>query len=156
MNESPASGVITIRQNRCSWWTAASLIAAVAMLGLSVVGMLGNLPPSASFEWGLLPLLFLVSAAMAVNYGHQILHPRDHIISIAADSIRIVDSNYGKWRDFTLAPDQVDQFADYEEGAIFIMKSRKAFALSSTLSIRSREIAEALKQRHPHISCVNR
>lgn len=115
------------------------------------MGMLRNLPPHASVEWTILPFVLLVALIMAIAYAKQLLCPREHVITISKQRIHIIDSIYGKWRNYQLDPDKITDFVTQEDGAMFIMSSLKAHALSSMLGIHSSEIRQTLKEFHPHI-----
>jgi len=113
--------------------------------------MVNKLPPSTSIEWIMLPVFGLVAGGMSGAYAYQIFRPKDHVITISHERIHIVDSIYGKWSDYELSADQISEFVIHEDNAMFIMKTRKAHALGSTLSMRSHDIREALREFHPGI-----
>ena len=143
---------VVIKQNRSNHWTAVSLLMAAVLLIISMAGMVAARPVELSFEWFLLPLLFLGSLLTGVNYLRWMASPRDHVFSVSNDSIDIEDQPFLRWKSRSFNPADVVQISYNGESSSFLKtRDGRKHPLSDILMMKKDEIFEALTDLHPHI-----
>ena len=144
---------VRIIQNRSNRWTVAGLLMAGVLVVASAAGMVVAWPVEWSFEWLLLPLLFIGALAAGGNYAYWLASPRDAVFEVAADMIRIEDQPVLRWTVRTFVPEEVVEVVQHaESGSCIRTRDGGRHPLSDILMMRSDEIFEVLAKHHPHIA----
>jgi len=144
---------ITITQNRSNSWTGFGVLMSFVLLVISVGGMIANRPFEPSFEWILMPILFLGAVIGGGNYVYWLLCPRDCVFSVSDDEIRIEDQPVIRWVTRTFSPPEVVEIAHNDESGSYLKTGDgKAHILSDILMMQKAAIFATIAARHPHIT----
>jgi len=144
---------ITIQQNRSNGWTAFGVFMAIGLLTASTVGMILNWPMKLSFEWIIMPLLFIGSLVLGFNYTYWIIAPRNAVFYVSDDEIRIEDQPVFKWISRTFPPSEVIEiYYSRESGSRLKTRDGKTHTISDILMMQREAIFSALAVKHPHIA----
>lgn len=141
-----------IKQNRSNSWTAFGVLLAVTLLTASAVGMVAARPIKLSFEWVLLPLLFITSLFLGANYVYWMLSPREMFFFISEKQIQIEDQPVFRWIKRSFPPSDVIEIVYNSESSSFLRTDDgKRHLLSDVLMMKREAIFSALSELHPHI-----
>lgn len=141
----------TVTQNRSNSWTGFGFLLAVVLIIASGAGMINYWPIEASFEWLLLPILFVGAAILGGNYLYWLVSPRNAVFSVSADEILIEDQPVFRWVTRTFTPSDVVEIACSGEGSCLRTRDGKAHILSDILMMERAAIFSAIAVRHPHV-----
>jgi hypothetical protein len=145
--------VVTITQNRSNSWTGFGVLMALGLLIVSGVGMIVSWPMEVSFEWILLPILFLGASVLGGNYLYWLIKPRDAVFSVSADQICIEDQPVFRWVTRTFSPSEVVEISySSESGSRLKTKDGRSHILSDILMMQRAAIFSAISAQHPHIA----
>ena len=144
---------VTISQNRSNGWTGFGVLIAVGLLIVSGVGMIVSWPIEVSFEWILLPILFLGALVLGGNYLYWLVTPRNAVFSVSADQICIEDQPVFRWITRTFSPSEVVEISySSESGSRLKTKDGRSYVLSDILMMQRGVIFSAISAEHPHIA----
>jgi hypothetical protein len=142
----------TIIQNRSNYWTGFGVLLAVILLSASAAAMIAAWPVTLSFEWILLPSLFLGSLTAGANYLYWMISPREAVFSVSTALIQVEDQPWFRWCNRSFQPLDVTEITYNSESSSYLRTTDgKRHLLSDILMMRRDEIFSAVSDLHPHI-----
>ncbi|MEM9079103.1 MAG: hypothetical protein AAGC74_00235 [Verrucomicrobiota bacterium] len=143
---------VIIKQNRSNSWTAFGILLALVLLTVSAIGIVAAWPISLSFEWFLLPLLFIGSLVLGANYVYWMLSPRETAFSVSPNQINIEDQPVFRRITRSFEPSDVVEIVYNSESSSYLRTGDgKRHLLSDILMMKRDAIFLAVSKFHPEI-----
>jgi len=142
----------TISQSSSNGHTKMGLLFAVILVVGSLISMIVILPPKFSFEWILLPLLFLGGSHYGIAMISWLRKPFEVSISISTDLIQLCDTTTSSPTMKEVKPTEIYEIVYNAESSSFLkLLNGNTLTISGLLMLKHEEIFSALEHHHPHI-----